>query len=413
MTSRAGPGRRDMSAPAAAATPKNEISGKSLTKLIWHLAHSTEASQRMKALGSVENAARSGAFITEDHFLKLWQGLYYCMWHSDKPLVQQELMRRLAEDTAMFPDPAQTLLYVHFCFATLQHEWGEIDDLRLDKFLMSVRFFFEEAFAWLQSKEWDARLTEGWADAFQTGVLRYSKELSETGLVTHAIRILFETMAGLEKIPVHAVVSFMRPFLVFSALTGVVTLRESVRRDVIVPALQAGRQTSTFETGSRSYVLSVARPDCLPEASEIAKALARDIEHVMRTLEGASGPGIAWLKRMRRVCASVVNHPAFTRRAPKPRRNESEDVGEGKGKGKEGEDKEGEDKEGEGEGGEEEVIRREDHLNLYWGKKLHRPIAGTPGYAHMRHMQRRRHNRTMQFQKNRMAKYLKRRAKHE
>ena len=28
--------------------------------------------------------------------LKLWRGLFYCMWMSDKPLVQEELARKLA-----------------------------------------------------------------------------------------------------------------------------------------------------------------------------------------------------------------------------------------------------------------------------------------------------------------------------
>ena len=31
--------------------------------------------------------------FTELEFLKLWKGLYTCMWHSDKPLVQVRVAR--------------------------------------------------------------------------------------------------------------------------------------------------------------------------------------------------------------------------------------------------------------------------------------------------------------------------------
>ena len=45
---------------------------------------------------------------TESELLKLWKGLFYCMWMSDKPLVQEELAKRAfspSETTLCFSTP--------------------------------------------------------------------------------------------------------------------------------------------------------------------------------------------------------------------------------------------------------------------------------------------------------------------
>lgn len=43
-----------------------------------------------------------GVNLTREDLLKLWKGLFYCMWMSDKPLVQEELARKLAGLVACF-----------------------------------------------------------------------------------------------------------------------------------------------------------------------------------------------------------------------------------------------------------------------------------------------------------------------
>ena len=41
--------------------------------------------------------------------LKLWRGLFYCMWMADKPLVQEDLARKLAGLTGCFREHSHGL----------------------------------------------------------------------------------------------------------------------------------------------------------------------------------------------------------------------------------------------------------------------------------------------------------------
>lgn len=75
--------------------------------------------------------------------MRLWKGLYYCMWMSDKPLVQEELAESLSKLVHCFNNVDAALLYTKCTLNTLASEWFGIDQHRLDKFQMvSVSLFF-------------------------------------------------------------------------------------------------------------------------------------------------------------------------------------------------------------------------------------------------------------------------------
>ena len=50
---------------------------------------------------------------------KLWKGLYYCMWLSDKTEIQEELSLTLAKITHAFPSMDGTLQYIRVFFNEL------------------------------------------------------------------------------------------------------------------------------------------------------------------------------------------------------------------------------------------------------------------------------------------------------
>lgn len=68
--------------------------------------------------------------------MKLWKGLFFCMWMSDKPFVQQELANSIANLIQCFARRSQSLIFVDTFFKTMAHEWFAIDRYRLDKFMM-------------------------------------------------------------------------------------------------------------------------------------------------------------------------------------------------------------------------------------------------------------------------------------
>ena len=77
--------------------------------------------------------------------LKLWRALFYCMWMSDKTLVQQDLAMRMARMLRRLPPAAQPPFAAAF-FATMRREWLGLDRYRVDKFLSLVRRMVFEAF---------------------------------------------------------------------------------------------------------------------------------------------------------------------------------------------------------------------------------------------------------------------------
>ena len=99
----------------------------------------TEKTERDAAFSLVESwaASLSAASAPEDA-LKLWRALFYCMWMSDKTLVQQDLALRMARMLRALPPAAQPPFVAAF-FATMRREWLGLDRNRVDKFLSLLR----------------------------------------------------------------------------------------------------------------------------------------------------------------------------------------------------------------------------------------------------------------------------------
>ncbi|KAG5508959.1 hypothetical protein GH5_06178 [Leishmania sp. Ghana 2012 LV757] len=72
-------------------------------------------------------------------FLKLCRGIHYCLWHSDKPLVQLACAQEIAD---LLHAPRTTrckVLFYGSLFRVLAREWPTIDRYRMDKYLALVR----------------------------------------------------------------------------------------------------------------------------------------------------------------------------------------------------------------------------------------------------------------------------------
>ena len=76
------------------------------------------------------------AAFTELELLKLWKGLFFCMWMSDKPLVQEQLAEDLSQLVHVFPHRQDGVTFCHTFFTTMAREWHSIDVIRREKFMM-------------------------------------------------------------------------------------------------------------------------------------------------------------------------------------------------------------------------------------------------------------------------------------
>lgn len=78
--------------------------------------------------------------------MRIWKGLFYTLWMSDKPLVQEECAENIAQ-LIHCRDTNKALNFFKAGLNTLKNEWFGIDQLRLDKFLMV--FFYSEYYFFL------------------------------------------------------------------------------------------------------------------------------------------------------------------------------------------------------------------------------------------------------------------------
>ena len=70
---------------------------------------------------------------------KLCLGIFYCYWHSDKPLVQHECAFKISQLLFAPLSGEMQLLFAQSFFFILSQQWGKIDHYRMDKYLAMVR----------------------------------------------------------------------------------------------------------------------------------------------------------------------------------------------------------------------------------------------------------------------------------
>ncbi|KAI5121317.1 hypothetical protein M0805_003784 [Coniferiporia weirii] len=118
---------------------------------------STDKSTRDKAVKSLATFLSSPDHdsLSELEMSKLWKGIFYCYWMSDKPLVQQALSGELAELLLRIPSTKASLAFLRGFWDAIGREWAGIDRLRMDKYYMLVRKFMNASFRLLIRTEWD------------------------------------------------------------------------------------------------------------------------------------------------------------------------------------------------------------------------------------------------------------------
>ncbi|KAF2680108.1 nucleolar protein-like protein NOP52 variant [Lentithecium fluviatile CBS 122367] len=137
---------------------------------IKHLA-SSDKKTRDQALTSLRTFLRGRSEISELDLLKLWKGLFYCLWMQDKPLHQQ----RLSQSLASLPSALQSPLILPFLRAfwiTIAREWSQIEALRLDKYLYLIRQYVHASFQTLAK--------DGWKDTL--AIEEYGRIVGDTAL---------------------------------------------------------------------------------------------------------------------------------------------------------------------------------------------------------------------------------------
>ncbi|KAF6227816.1 hypothetical protein HO173_011918 [Letharia columbiana] len=129
---------------------------------------------REKALSSLQTYLCSGRNFTTIELLKIWKGLFFCIFHTDRPIPQQRLSKSLA--SLLLPLPTTLFLpFLHAFWKTIIHYWSQIPSLRLDKYLYLLRQYIAYSFKYLQQHAWNRELVTGYLDLLE-GVYKARSE---------------------------------------------------------------------------------------------------------------------------------------------------------------------------------------------------------------------------------------------
>ncbi|KZF26379.1 nucleolar [Xylona heveae TC161] len=143
---------------------------------------------RDKAVASLRTYLSGRKSFEEIELLKLWKGLFFCMWMSDRPRTQQQLAIDLAGLVDVLPDET-ALAFLEAFWKTMSREWTGIDVLRMDKFLMLVRAYLNASFRYLAKIRWESRRVEKYMDILSELPFNCTDPKIPNGLRFHAIDI--------------------------------------------------------------------------------------------------------------------------------------------------------------------------------------------------------------------------------
>ncbi|KAL1646890.1 hypothetical protein SLS58_003025 [Diplodia intermedia] len=149
---------------------------------------------RDKALDSLRRYLDGKTGLSEIELLKLWKGLFFCMWQSDKPRTQQQLAVELAALVDILPlDTA--LDFLDAFWTTMAREWVGIDRLRMDKFLFLVRQYLHSSFRLFARQRWqNTAALERYLDILRETPLNPTDPKVPNGLRLHVLDIYIDEL---------------------------------------------------------------------------------------------------------------------------------------------------------------------------------------------------------------------------
>ncbi|NWV85604.1 RRP1B protein, partial [Dasyornis broadbenti] len=175
------------------------------------------ALKKLRGYIGVRTQRAAGGFSQEE-LLKIWKGLFYCMWMQDKPLLQEELAANISQLIHVFQNTEARHLFIQTFWQTMNREWNGIDNLRLDKYYMLMRLILRQSFEVLKRNEWDEGLVEPLLQLLMKEVMDPDSN-SPTGIKFHFIDIYLDELAkvGAKELTADQNLKFIEPFCKIAA----------------------------------------------------------------------------------------------------------------------------------------------------------------------------------------------------
>ncbi|NXG35555.1 RRP1B protein, partial [Dromaius novaehollandiae] len=175
------------------------------------------AVKKLRGYISVRTQRPAGGFSQEE-LLKIWKGLFYCMWMQDKPLLQEELANNISQLIHVIQNTEAQHLFIQTFWQTMNREWNGIDSLRLDKYYMLIRMILRQSFEVLKRNEWDESLIEPFLQLLMKEVMDPDSN-APSGIKFHFIDIYLDELSkvGARELTADQNLKFIEPFCKIAA----------------------------------------------------------------------------------------------------------------------------------------------------------------------------------------------------
>ncbi|KAG1754901.1 Nop52-domain-containing protein [Suillus paluster] len=195
----------------------------------------------VKSLAAFLSNHDSENVLPDLEMAKLWKGIFYCFWMSDKPLVQQALAGELAELILTITDVPSSLNFLRGFWMMTVREWNGIDRLRMDKYYMLVRKFVNASFRLLVRTKWDSAAVQEYNSILSgpNGPLCPNDIRVPTSLAFHLSEIYLEeldkALTSSESPPPAPLSTLLSPFITLAARTPTNTTYKHIQSSLFEP----------------------------------------------------------------------------------------------------------------------------------------------------------------------------------
>ncbi|RPD82217.1 Nop52-domain-containing protein [Lentinus tigrinus ALCF2SS1-7] len=185
--------------------------------------------------------------LPKSEMTKLWKGVFYCFWMSDKPLVQQALACEIADIILAISNITVSLAFLRGFWESTVKEWNTIDRLRIDKYYMLIRRFVNASFRLLIRTGWDPEACREYNSILtdRGGPLCPDDPRVPTSLAYHLSDIYLEELdkaLGVPPVesPLPAPLSaLLSPFFILAARTPTIVTYQRIQSALFDPLLTA------------------------------------------------------------------------------------------------------------------------------------------------------------------------------
>ncbi|XP_025070324.1 ribosomal RNA processing protein 1 homolog B [Alligator sinensis] len=190
------------------------------------------AVKKLRGYISVRTQSPAGGFSQEE-LLKIWKGLFYCMWMQDKPLLQEELADNISQLIHVIQNVEARHLFIQTFWQTMNREWNGIDRLRLDKYYMLIRRILKQSFEVLKRNGWDESLTEPFLELLMKEIM-HPESNAPSGIRFHFIDIYLDELSkvGAKELTADQNLKFIEPFCKIAAKSKDRHMMQAVARGI-------------------------------------------------------------------------------------------------------------------------------------------------------------------------------------